>query len=53
MRIGADKHHAIDVLTGAAAGAAVGWYVPALVRRGKRAVHHSFRCNLRSARPPA
>jgi membrane-associated phospholipid phosphatase len=35
MRIGADKHYAIDVLTGAAVGAAVGWYVPALVRRVK------------------
>jgi len=30
MRIGADKHYAVDVLTGAAAGAVIGWYVPAL-----------------------
>jgi membrane-associated phospholipid phosphatase len=35
LRIGADKHYAIDVLSGAAVGAAVGWYVPALVRRVK------------------
>jgi membrane-associated phospholipid phosphatase len=33
LRIGADKHYAIDVLTGAAVGAATGWYVPALTRR--------------------
>ena len=35
LRIGADKHYALDVLTGAAVGAAVGWYVPGLTRLGR------------------
>jgi len=35
LRIGADKHYATDVLAGAAAGAAIGWYVPALARTVK------------------
>ena len=35
LRMGADKHYGIDVLTGAAAGAVIGWYVPALSRTVK------------------
>jgi membrane-associated phospholipid phosphatase len=35
LRIGADKHYATDVLTGAAAGAVIGWYVPVLARSVK------------------
>jgi membrane-associated phospholipid phosphatase len=30
LRIAADRHYATDVLAGAAAGAAIGWYIPAL-----------------------
>jgi membrane-associated phospholipid phosphatase len=48
MRIGADKHYAVDVFTGAGVGAAVGWYVPALVRRVKtgRSAHLSIQPSL-------
>jgi len=48
MRISADKHYAIDVLSGAAIGAVVGWYVPALVRRDKtgRSSHLSIQPSL-------
>jgi PAP2 superfamily protein len=52
LRIGADKHYATDVLSGAAAGALIGWYVPALARSVKIGRSSQFSIQPSLARGP-